>query len=66
MYGIKYVLFLHISYDKCITNVCTRVHVGSIPKTYTGLSSGEHRVKVVPDINQCGRNRSSLSIKFIV
>ena len=59
-------LFLHISYNKCITNVCTRVHVGSSPKTYTGLSPGEHRVKVVPDISQCGRNRSPLSIKFNV
>ena len=42
------------------------VHAGSSPQVYTGLSPGEHRLKVVPSIDQCGRRRRPQVIKFTV
>jgi hypothetical protein len=39
---------------------------GSSPQVYPELSPGEHRLKVVPSIDQCGRNRRPQVIKFTV
>ena len=38
----------------------------SSPQVYTGLSPGEHRLKCVPHISECGRRRRAIVIRFTV
>lgn len=40
--------------------------IGSSPHVYEGLSTGHHRVKVVPNFHECGRRRRSLAFNFTI
>ena len=53
-------------YDFFLFCLCTHACPGSSPQVYTGLSPGEHRLKVVPSIDECGRRRRPQVIKFTV
>ena len=59
-------LVYYYCYEISMLILHTSIHAGSSPQAYTGLTSGQHRVKVVPSIAECGRNRRPKVIMFTV